>query len=343
MMSKWFSQGLGSGRLEPFYLRSEQTHVVPHEVTITTLVTLNRLPVLQRLAEHYQGPISAVLHIDDNEQQDRLLEETRQMYLDHPAMRRHVDIHVLVDKYERQFNLWRNLAKMYARTDYILMLDVDFLVSPSIRQILPTLAPNLIDALRLGKAALVIPAFEEKQKTTNNNNKTDLFPTSKKELIHQVKQHKVDMFHSFWLKGHGATNYTHWYTATAPYKVVDYNYAYEPYVIIKKEDTAWCDERFIGYGANKAACHFELYISGVDYFVLPDEYLLHQYHPYPENTRSYERQLNRKLYDHFREEICFRYARSMMARGQWDTEQADNAKRECRKIKHWKDLMENVQ
>lgn len=68
-----------------------------------------------------------------------------------------------------------------------------------------------------------------------------------------------------------------------------------------------CDERFIGYGGNKAACLFELYLSGVSFYVLPDDFLIHQSHAYAEKARKHERRYNRKLYTDFREELCFRY------------------------------------
>lgn len=68
-----------------------------------------------------------------------------------------------------------------------------------------------------------------------------------------------------------------------------------------------CDERFIGYGGNKAACLFELYLSGVSFYVLPDDFLIHQSHAYAEKARKHERKYNRKLYTDYREELCFRY------------------------------------
>lgn len=68
-----------------------------------------------------------------------------------------------------------------------------------------------------------------------------------------------------------------------------------------------CDERFIGYGGNKAACLYELYLSGVSFYVLPDDFLIHQSHAYAEKARKHERRYNRKLYTDFREELCFRY------------------------------------
>ena len=126
------------------------------------------------------------------------------------------------------------------------------------------------------------------------------------------------------------------------YKVDHYQSAYEPYVITSKH-VSWsvpfhfsrvypniltpldnrCDERFAGYGANKAACLFEMYLSGVSYYVLSDHFLIHQSHKYEEQARKEEvrvfvtqirqfphiiqRKSNRKLYADFKEESCLRY------------------------------------
>lgn len=49
-----------------------------------------------------------------------------------------------------------------------------------------------------------------------------------------------------------------------------------------------CDERFVGYGGNKAACLFGIYVSGIDFYVLPDDFLIHQSHAYAEETRKNE-------------------------------------------------------
>lgn len=48
----------------------------------------------------------------------------------------------------------------------------------------------------------------------------------------------------------------------------------------------------IGYGANKAACLYEIYLAGIDYWVLPDDFLIHQTHHYPEDTRAREVRIN---------------------------------------------------
>ena len=94
------------------------------------------------------------------------------------------------------------------------------------------------------------------------------------------------------------------------YKVEQYQSAYEPYVIMSKRVTWYvfeisltfvcicgmlikavfvrCDERFTGYRGNKAACLFELYLSGVSYYVMSDHFLIHQSHTYEEEARREE-------------------------------------------------------
>lgn len=87
-----------------------------------------------------------------------------------------------------------------------------------------------------------------------------------------------------------------------------------------------CDERFTGYGGNKAACLFEMYLSGVSFYVLSDHFLIHQSHTYEEEARKNEvsipffrrtvrftghrpkqRRYNRKIHSDFKEETCLRF------------------------------------
>jgi hypothetical protein len=49
-----------------------------------------------------------------------------------------------------------------------------------------------------------------------------------------------------------------------------------------------CDERFVGYGGNKAACLFEMYLYGASYHVLADHFIIHQNHLYEETARKNE-------------------------------------------------------
>lgn len=99
-------------------------------------------------------------------------------------------------------------------------------------------------------AAVVLPAFEYVEQDDGYDSAT--FPKNKEALIQLVQEKKITTFHDFFPKGHNATDYEKWYVSDAVYKVTAYQHSYEPYVILKKEGTPWCDERFVGYGANKA-------------------------------------------------------------------------------------------
>ncbi|CAG8434210.1 1753_t:CDS:2 [Ambispora gerdemannii] len=328
-LSKVFSEALQPSQVIPYYYRAE-TNFKAEDITITTLVTSNRFTVFNRLVTTYQGPISVTIHVtDDPETRDQLLAELEDLYTANPFMKKYVDVHLVVDKFDRQFNMWRNVAKFFARTDYIMMLDVDFFLCTNFRtKILND--PTIMEKLRAGNTALVVPAFEYADLEEGKN--PEIFPKTKESLIEEVNSGRLNMFHPVWQKGHGPTNYQRFYEADEIFMVAEYQFSYEPYAIFPK-NSPWCDERFIGYGANKAACLFEIYISGVDYWVLPDDFLIHQTHEYPESARKQERKYNKKLYDHFREEVCFRYARSFITNGEWEAEKSENLKQECQKIR----------
>lgn len=273
------------------------------------------------------GPISTTIHISDDDDGEYTLDMLQQAMEQNPYMRQYVDVHVVRDEFDRELNLWRNVAKLFARTEYVLLLDIDFYPCTDFRS---NVLKNHMDLLDAG-SALVLPAFEfSKQEDGLDYRK---FPKTKSSLVKAYKESKVEMFHAFWTRGHGPTNYDHWMEADAPYPVTTYQHAYEPYVIFKNKGSPWCDERFAGYGSNKAACLFELYISGVDFHVLPNDYLIHQTHAYPNEARAIEQYYNRRLYTQFREELCIRLARRFISQKKWQDPTSENLRTECASIK----------
>jgi hypothetical protein len=303
-LSKAFGEALQPSKVVPYYYKASQ-EPIGEDITITTLVTSNRFKVFATLVERYQGqscasnsasrshargaagPISVTIHVTSDADRNELLESLHELYTTSPYMSTYVDVHLVIDTFERQFNMWRNVAKFFARTDYVMMLDVDFWLCTDFRSRILN-SPAIMSKLREGQAAFVVPAFEFSKQEDGLDAAT--FPTTKAEVAALAQEAKIGMFHKSWEPGHGATNYTRYY-ASKPgevYKVHGYTHSYEPYVVFKKEGTPYCDERFIGYGGNKAACLYELYLSGVSYFVLPDDFLIHQSHPYAEKARKHE-------------------------------------------------------
>ncbi|KAG0169795.1 hypothetical protein DFQ28_002652 [Apophysomyces sp. BC1034] len=336
VLSKSFSAA-GSNYISPYYLKAHN-EVLAQDITITTLVTRDRIPNLARLAARYKGPISATVHIPDDDEGRETVKLLNEAFASHPEMRQYVDIHLVRNRLDRQLNMWRNVAKLFARSDYIMMLDIDFYPCTNFRQSILS-NPSALDLLRSGQSALVIPAFEYTKQDDGLDWRT--FPTNKSSLVSLFKAGNVGMFHSFWVLGHGPTDYDKWISSDDLYEVTTYQKSYEPYIVVRKDHPSWCDERFVGYGSNKAACLYELYISGVDYYVLPHDFIIHQTHAYPDRIRDAERKYNRRLYNTFREEICVRYARQFIAEGAWESPKAMNLKEECPKVPKFRSTMRN--
>ncbi|KAG0004265.1 hypothetical protein BGZ65_000687 [Modicella reniformis] len=335
-LSKVFSTAMQPSKVIPYYFRAEG-NFDREEVTITTLITENRFGVFKKLVLNYRGPISVSIWIRDDEFKDQHFQALHDLYESEPLLRQYVDMHVVVDRFDFQLNMWRNVARLFARTDYFMLLDVDFHICTDLRKHLKE-NPLAMKLLREG-SALILPAFEYTHEEDGVDSAT--FPTIKKDVEQLVKNKNLMAFHSAkFVPGHGATDYPKWYATDEIYKVTEFNYKYEPYVILKKEGTPWCDERFVGYGANKAACLYEIYVSGIDYYVLPRDFLIHQSHAYPESKRSGGRKLNAELYAAFRDELCFRYAKAMYFANELGTSKAVNMKAQCSTLKGFKSALD---
>ncbi|KZT69694.1 glycosyltransferase family 49 protein [Daedalea quercina L-15889] len=388
LLSKAFAGALHPTRIIPFYYRAAGAPD-PDDVTITTLVTRNRFRVFRRLVEHYRGPVSVTVHIPFPAQAALAelspghpsvlaLQRLHALYTSSPLFAKHVDVHLALSPFAasarsgdgededegegeggRQFNVWRNVARLFARTEFVMMLDVDFAVCTDWRGALREAielakassvvsdeanedtkaglaSRDVMQRLREGRAALVVPAFEYTNLEDGVDQRT--FPVDKESLIRlaQAEPPKIAAFHANWAAGHNSTDYMRYFSippgSGEVYRVTHYQSAYEPYVIVSKR-VSWCDERFTGYGANKAACLFEMYLSGVSFYVMADHFVIHQTHTYEEAARREERKYNRKLYADFKEEACLRYLFRYAHEGVLHTPRGFNVQEECKKLK----------
>ncbi|XP_006461230.1 hypothetical protein AGABI2DRAFT_204862 [Agaricus bisporus var. bisporus H97] len=353
ILSKAFPHLMKPSQIIPYYLRASGVFH-KHDITITSIITSNRFEILARLAQRYQGPISVTLHINNaTENVPHLLESLHNLYNTTPNMAVYVDVHLVLDTFDRQFNTWRNIARLFARTEYVMMLDVDFYICTDFRETLQNLlqvdgngeigeGENIREMFNNGVAAFVVPAFEYINYKEGREYKT--FPKTKEHLMQLVQQRRIGMFHRVWAPGHNSTDYDRFYSAKPGeiYKVTQFHSAYEPYTIFRKDGPPWCDERFIGYGGNKAACIYEMYLSGISFYVLSDHFIIHQNHLYEEKTRKNERRFNRKIYTDFKEETCLRYLRNFHDMRSLKTPKARNMIEECSRNKKLSGLIAQV-
>jgi hypothetical protein len=121
--------------------------------------------------------------------------------------------------------------------------------------------------------ALVIPAFE-----------SDLtwpqLPANKGELLVSIAQQTVlPVNEGRCPKCHGPTNYQHWFKAKKPY-LAHYHWIYEPYlVLLKTPQLPLFEERLKGYGFDKNFHAYHLALAGYQFWVLPDQFVVHVNHP----------------------------------------------------------------
>ena len=112
-----------------------------------------------------------------------------------------------------------------------------------------------------------MPAFETQRY------RLDEFPRSKAEVIRLLDEGTLFTFrYHEWTRGHDATNYGKWRTATTPYKV-QWEADFEPYVVLPKSLVPAYDLRFVGFGWNKVSHIMELAFRGTEFIVLPNVFI----------------------------------------------------------------------
>lgn len=108
-------------------------------------------------------------------------------------------------------NFLRNVALRQVTTPYVFLLDIDFLPMLGLYPYLKRVMSNL--HMEEGNKALVVPAFESLRYRLN-------FPKSKADLLKMLDVGDLFTFrYHVWAKGHAATDYPKWRSATTPYKV----------------------------------------------------------------------------------------------------------------------------
>lgn len=138
------------------------------------------------------GPISVTIHASLLSLD--ILVDLHAMYTSSQDFSTYVDVHLVISPFQksegsRQFNSWRNLARLYARTDFVMMLDVDFVpctdfrsfIKHNLREHLLGLGADetrrLMERFTQGSVAFVVAAFEYTRQEDGTN--PDAFPRGK--------------------------------------------------------------------------------------------------------------------------------------------------------------------
>lgn len=154
------------------------------------------------------------------------------------AMRTWVDVHLVIEDPQLQLNRWRNVARFYARTDYVVMHDVDFWLPSGIRSKFKE--PKLLAALKEGKQAFAIPCFyalnDELAEQPQN------YPETKSALKQGFEDELFGIPNMPYKPSHWATDYARWFrtadNSTDYYPIsTTHPEDYEPYFVFNTHTT----------------------------------------------------------------------------------------------------------
>lgn len=153
------------------------------------------------------------------------------------------------------FNALRNRALMLAKTEAIVLLDVDFLPSQSLPQTYqnrPGSYADLLQVLVEEKTAYVLPAFETKQQGADGRVVAkNVAKRGKLAAVNAWNHGNIAGFQvSQYPAGHSPTDFGKWISTIEAYNI-EYLKGFEPYIMISRRYVPWYDERFRGYGRDK--------------------------------------------------------------------------------------------
>ncbi|KAJ3385635.1 hypothetical protein HDU92_002951 [Lobulomyces angularis] len=269
------------------------------DVTMTGSVSIDMLDNLLVCLNNYKGPLSITLHInDDNNLQLNL--DTVKSFLNNnfAVLKKQLDLHLIIDNFPHQHNYFANVAAFFSRTDLILPMDFNFILSTdfSLNKYEGVLS-KLMD--QNNKVLYIIPSFEKVQ-SENAWELTSQFPHSKKGLM---EENRYQIYGGSDNRAHISTNYSEWYLANNPYLTASISFFYEPFAVFNKHVVPWMDERFIGSnGGGRSAWFYEITLSGFEFWVLNDDFLI-----FSNTPTSLANELKNKTFWGFLPEICNRH------------------------------------
>ncbi|KAJ2945231.1 hypothetical protein O0L34_g9302 [Tuta absoluta] len=244
------------------------------DVTVVVQLSMDRLQFFERLVRYWEGPVSAAIYLADCEvsRLESFIREQATL-----SSRSNIAYHLVFkhDAMHYPVNYLRNVALEHCTTPYVFLMDADFVpmhgLYEHLRHALQAINPYP------QKKCLVVAAFESQRYRASP-------PRNKLQLVARLGGGKggarEGRFYPFraheWPRGHRATNYTRWVTATKPYEV-EWEAGYEPYLVCHRSIPKY-DTRFSGFGWNKVSHIVELRARGYRAVVLPDAFVVHTTH-----------------------------------------------------------------
>ncbi|GAA5896869.1 hypothetical protein JCM6882_005054 [Rhodosporidiobolus microsporus] len=278
-------------------------------ITLVTQFTLSRIARFERMAQAWDGPLSATIYLTDSSDIETL--ETHLASPSLPSAWKKVALTLvkpdyslsedaLLNRLRYPINKLRNLAITAAPSPYLLVVDVDFVPSPGMASILSSRGIPLLTrpssrnsrSPTLHRTALVIPTFA--LALTFNGT----FPMSVPdvEALYTATPPQATLTDAN--AGHGPTQSSLFFSSppkafgTEPLDKIQPTSSYpvcfepqwEPYYLLARSSHPLYDERFTDQGGDKQSHAALLNALGYEFRVMRDVWVMHP----PKRDRSEE-------------------------------------------------------
>ena len=295
--------------------KSKNKPVDVNDVTLCTQLDESRLKMLFGQCRSWGGPMSTVVYLATGamgsvDAYDAIVRMKKKIDYVYETVARHgwCDLDVVLQVEHDQPNSWsypynanRNQAIARAKTRLVLLLDVDFLPSKGLRESIlqKEVWGDLLQATQDRREVLVLPAFETRQSIRDVRKGCAVARSaasgSKDDLHKMFKNGDVVRFAPFFERGHGATNYSRWFSlagiedekhaswahnsscSVCGYEI-EPEVGYEPFILMSRMHVPWFDERFRGYGWDKILHIYHLAKAGFKFVAHPSAWVVHRPH-----------------------------------------------------------------
>ncbi|KAF7730727.1 hypothetical protein EC973_001676 [Apophysomyces ossiformis] len=312
-----------ASRIQPYWLRATQTARSEEEVSLLFTLSPDTWSNFVQVAEYWDGPISATLHASSPDELDQI----RKAYHEASFSAR-TDIHLIETTRQKSSNMLsrntqRNVARLYARTEFVCEIPSDVLIPVDLKRVLELHKESYLNLLRQGDI-LVLPTF--------GHLRPSIIPTTKAQIVELILARQLASADTSQDWSARPSDYSSWINATSPYAVENYDMYYEPVTIESKTIQPWCPERFYD---NRAACALVRYLTGSQFFVLPNAFAV-KLEKKANDMDPLENGVNKRMFGRFYREQCVNQARQLDALGLWQGSRSSNIRQLCpRVIKEW--------
>ncbi|CAO3644920.1 unnamed protein product [Cunninghamella blakesleeana] len=331
-MSKLFAKSNfeSTENVQPYWLKATGSPSVD-DVTIVTVITANTWSELETLSNRWKGFISATLHLESGDTESK--NYFREQYSKNTDLSQRVDVHLSEISQGRLSvllprNAERNLARLLARSEYVMELASNMVPATDVRRTLNT-NKEMFEKLLKNGDVLVLPIFGYPAQDST----VYKIPNNKDVLLQRVNNNEMYLLDKHWKPNTGPTDLDAWKVNTNLYSVERYDFHYEPIVIESKTVQPWCSERFLD---SRSACLLETYLTGGEFWVLPDDYIVALPETEKATLTDFDSVIENRLYAKFYWEQCVYHARQLDALGLWKGKRSLHIRTQCsRVIQNW--------